>query len=646
MQILDTKHTAQLNRDSYDGLIVSVEAGQGDLNLLLAVCDDKNYRDRLTQDYEKELKKMGIRPYRLTINPQDPSLYDSLSRLCRSEDYLKQKDLAVLTVMGATDLLALNLGEARSQLEIFTDYLQYTREGLRDFPFPVVLWLTNRIHDYIAEKAMDFYSWRKGVFFFVAESIPKEDESIREIAAFEMQPQLSFADIEERGVGMLKVEDLQDLIARKKGEPDESLATLYSSLGNAYKQRLDSGQSTNYQADLQAAITAYQKAMELEEELQSDLALATSLNNLAFLYQSQGRYTEAESFFLRSLSIREKQLGADYLDTAQSLNNLALLYDYQGKYKEAEPLYLRSLDIFEKQLGADHPPVAICLNNLADLYRKQGRYAEAEPLFLRSLALFEKQLGADHPYVAKSLDNLGSLYKLQGRYTEAEPLYLRSLAIKEKQLGADHPDFATSLNNLAGLYEFQGRYAETEPLYQRSLDIFEKQLGADHPHVAQSLNNLAGLYDSQGRYMEAESLYLRSLAIREKQLGADHPYVASSLYNLAMLYNVQGNYAEAKKLSQRALTIFQKVLGNQHLNTQNSLFATKMLNVQALLDCDTQTLYGHLQALAQQENFPYPDTETNLILLERIATNPQLLQSLRETLQRDTLSLQSLRQAL
>ncbi|MFM7439404.1 MAG: hypothetical protein ACKO2V_12495, partial [Snowella sp.] len=156
MQILDTKNTAQLNRDSYDGLIVSVEVGQGDLNLLLAVCDDKYYRDRLTKNYEKELKKMGIRPYRLSINPQDPSLYDALSRLCRSEDYLKQKGQAVLTVMGATDLLSLNLGEARSQLEIFTDYLQYTREGLRNFPFPVVLWVTNAIHDYIAEKAMDF----------------------------------------------------------------------------------------------------------------------------------------------------------------------------------------------------------------------------------------------------------------------------------------------------------------------------------------------------------------------------------------------------------------------------------------------------------------------------------------------------------
>ena len=118
----------------------------------------------------------------------------------------------------------------------------------------------------------------------------------------------------------------------------------------------------------------------------------------------------------------------------------------------------------------------------------------------------------------------------------------------------------------------------------------------------------------------------------EKQLGENHPDVASSLNNLALLHNHQGNYAEAKELSQRALTICQQKLSDQHPQTQDSLLATKMFNVQILLDCDTQTLFSILQTLAQQANLPDPDTEINLMLLETIATNPQLLQSLRELL--------------
>jgi tetratricopeptide (TPR) repeat protein len=36
------------------------------------------------------------------------------------------------------------------------------------------------------------------------------------------------------------------------------------------------------------------------------------------------------------------------------LNNLAALYDDQGKYEEAEPLYQRAQAIYERVLGPDH----------------------------------------------------------------------------------------------------------------------------------------------------------------------------------------------------------------------------------------------------------------------------------------------------
>ena len=38
-----------------------------------------------------------------------------------------------------------------------------------------------------------------------------------------------------------------------------------------------------------------------------------------------------------------------------SLNNLAGLYERQGRYEQAEPLYKRALVIVEKVLGPEHP---------------------------------------------------------------------------------------------------------------------------------------------------------------------------------------------------------------------------------------------------------------------------------------------------
>ncbi len=75
---------------------------------------------------------------------------------------------------------------------------------------------------------------------------------------------------------------------------------------------------------------------------------------------------------------------------AQSLNNLALLYDAQGKYADAEPLYKRALAIVEKALGPEHPHVATSLENYAALLRKTGRGHEAAKMEARAKAIRAK----------------------------------------------------------------------------------------------------------------------------------------------------------------------------------------------------------------------------------------------------------------
>ena len=58
---------------------------------------------------------------------------------------------------------------------------------------------------------------------------------------------------------------------------------------------------------------------------------------------------------MRSLLIKENQLGADHPDVAQSLNNLALLYNTQGNYAEAKKLSQQALTIWQQTLGNQHP---------------------------------------------------------------------------------------------------------------------------------------------------------------------------------------------------------------------------------------------------------------------------------------------------
>ena len=75
---------------------------------------------------------------------------------------------------------------------------------------------------------------------------------------------------------------------------------------------------------------------------------------------------------------------------ATSLKNLAGLYDSQGKYAKAEPLYQGALAIYKKALGPEHPGVATCLKNYASLLRKMDRSQEAGQLEARAQAIRAK----------------------------------------------------------------------------------------------------------------------------------------------------------------------------------------------------------------------------------------------------------------
>jgi len=268
-----------------------------------------------------------------------------------------------------------------------------------------------------------------------------------------------------------------------------------------------------------------------EWKLESEEA-GSLLNKMGYyLDNAKGDHEQAKPLYERALAIREKVFGKEHPSVATSLNNLALLYQTQGASEQAKPLYERALAIREKVFAKEHALVANSLNNLALLYDSQGASEQAKPLYERALAIREKVLGKEHPYVATSLNNLALLYKTQGSSEQAKPLYERALAIYEKVFGKEHPSVATSLNNLALLYQTEGASEQAKPLYERALAIREKVFDKEHPLVANSLNNLALLYDFQGDYEQAKPLYERTLKIMNKFFQADHPTVRAVLKN-------------------------------------------------------------------------------------------------------------------
>jgi tetratricopeptide (TPR) repeat protein len=92
-----------------------------------------------------------------------------------------------------------------------------------------------------------------------------------------------------------------------------------------------------------------------------------------------------------------------------------VLYDSQGRYEEAEPLYQQALALMQELLGDRHPYVAQSLNNLAALRYNQNRYDEAEALFLQALEICESVLGSNHPNTQSVKESLAYLRTNQGK---------------------------------------------------------------------------------------------------------------------------------------------------------------------------------------------------------------------------------------
>ena len=151
-----------------------------------------------------------------------------------------------------------------------------------------------------------------------------------------------------------------------------------------------------------------------DHSLESQTAALLQFRTGSYLNQ-QGRYSDAAPLYVEALAMFKRLLGDEHPAVATSLNDLAWLYGSQGRYSDAESLYVEALAMRKRLLGDEHPHVATSLNNLARLYMSQGRYSDAEPLSVEALTMSKRLLGDEHPDVATSLHNLAVLYKYQGR---------------------------------------------------------------------------------------------------------------------------------------------------------------------------------------------------------------------------------------
>lgn len=179
---------------------------------------------------------------------------------------------------------------------------------------------------------------------------------------------------------------------------------------------------------------------------------------------------------------------------AKLLYNAASYALLRGNFKDAETMSVKSMKVREKQLGQHANETLNSRSMVALSYTRGGRWTEAEELQMQIMETLKRVLGQEHPNTLTSMANLMLTYYNQGRWAEAEELEVQVIEMRKRVSGQEHPDTLTSMGNLAWTYHSQGRWAEAEELGVQVMETRKRVLGLEHPHTLASIADFGLTY--------------------------------------------------------------------------------------------------------------------------------------------------------
>jgi tetratricopeptide (TPR) repeat protein len=503
---------ASANEDTYESLISLIENNQNQLSLIIVSCDDLTLRQEIIGRYEREARLDNIQAKRIVLGTE-PSLKAGLVKLA-----LLATARVVVTVTGSEWLLRVKTraSDAQSDLEKFFGYLQWTREGLREFQYPIVLWITSPILLEMSRKAPDFWSWRKAVLRFNSGAVNSVLPVEREYSFAPTAEVFAVSRIDRDDDDFIPppAEILSEISQLAARDPESAnLATLYAKLAEIYTKRIARGEATDLEQEQQQAIDAYHQAIDRYRALSKKSALSDTLTKFGNFLDRISRYKEAIDFHQQSLEI-DRELGHRQGEAA-SLGNLGVAYKALGEYQRAIDFHQQSLEI-KRQIG-DRQGEANSLGNLGVAYDLLGEYQRAIDFQQQSLEI-KSQIGDRHGQ-ANSLGNLGNAYNSLGEYQRGIDFYQQSLEI-EREIG-DRRGEAESLGNLGIVYDLLEEYQRAIDFYQQSLEI-KREIGNRHGEAMSLFNQAGTLAKYEPRRFEALSKFKQARAIySELKLDSD-----------------------------------------------------------------------------------------------------------------------------
>ena len=207
---------------------------------------------------------------------------------------------------------------------------------------------------------------------------------------------------------------------------------------------------------------------------------ALKLDNVAGKLPGQGEYAKAEPLYRQALAITRRCWG-DHPAYATSLNNLAGLYQGRVSTRRPSRCTARPWRSRGRRSGEDHPDTARSLQQPGHAVPGHGGLREGRATPPPGPGGHSgRPRGGPPRSTPPACNNLALLYQ-HGRVREGRAAAPAGLEMYRKALRGGPTRYATSLNNLARLYLASGEYAKAEPLYRQALEVKRTAAGEGPP---------------------------------------------------------------------------------------------------------------------------------------------------------------------
>lgn len=274
--------------------------------------------------------------------------------------------------------------------------------------------------------------------------------------------------------------------------------------------------------------------------------IATSLYDLGFAIEKNGRSADAEPLLRQAFEMRQRLLGADHFETLQASALLSWSLMKIGRLDEALPLAEPAAEAWRRQ--PDDPRLRDAQKTLATVNRRLGRKDLAESLFREELETWRRIHGPEHPSVAVCLDNFGMTLVENGKLDEAELILNEALAQGRKFHGDRSPYEDHVLARLAMIAARRGEHQRELDLSRDAVAVSKRAFPAGHRYRREALGHLVRVLFTQAetflgsdRSDRAELVAARLAEL--KKVAADEPDASVDLKRLASLEAAVADFA-------------------------------------------------------------------------------------------------------